>query len=366
MNGENTPVTDRSDEGEASAGRGFRRDERAVSVTLGYALTLAVATLLVTGLVFAVGSEVQTQRESAVTTEMEVVGYQLSSTLVSADKMAEATGTTGLVKLHRDLPGDVAGTPYTIEIIDAGGGSYDVRLTSTDPEEVVTVSVSLEHSLATGRLASGPVMVTFDSVTDELSVVQPGSDVFHETDGQVVMEAESLSGLRPGVGDESDHDWNAYDDGTASGGVAVTTSPNVSSGDGTTGHTGDSTTGPRLDYTVDFRTTGTYYVYVRMKAPSTASGESDSVHVGLDSQQPVTYGGDGLGEGVGSGGWHWAHGVTNDGTSDDHRTISVGSVGEHTVNLYMREDGTQVDKIVLTTTPPSEYEPSGTGPEESS
>lgn len=347
-------------------GRSTWLDERAVSATLGYALTLGVTTLLITGLIFAVGTEVENRRESAIDTEMEVVGNQLAASLTSADRLADAAGENGLVVLHRSFPTDVAGTPYTIEIIEQAPGDYDLRLTSTNPQQTVEVSVVMNNTLETGEIASGPLTIAYNTVTDTVEVHREDGREFDESGGQVVMEAESLTGLRSGLGPESDHRWYAFDDTSASGDVAVTTAPNVSSGDGTVGHTGDHQNGTRLDYTVDFETTGTYYVYVRMRASPTETGDSDSIHVGIDGKQPVTYGGDGLGEGVGSGSWTWAHGVTNDGTPDDYRAITVSSPGEHTINLYMREDGTQVDKIVLTkTTDPAADEPTGEGPEES-
>lgn len=338
-------------------------DERGTSTTLNYALTLGITTLLITGLIFTVGTEVESQRESAIRAEMEVIGNQLGASLESADRLGDASGTNGYVVLERTFPADVAGTPYNVEIVDQGGGNYDLRLTSSDPQETVVVTTKLNAPLETGTVGSGPMIITYDTVNDHLSVESGHERVFHEQGGKVVMEAESLTGLRSGRDAEADHRWYAFDDGTASGGVAVATAPNVSTGDGSRGHTGDNTNGTRLDYTVDFETTGTYYVYVRMRAPSDDPGNSDSIHVGLNGTQPVTYGGQGLGEDVGSGTWHWAHGVTSDGTADDYRKIEVTSPGRHTINLYMREDGTQVDKIVLTKGGEAD-EPSGTGPEE--
>lgn len=44
-------------------------------------------------------------------------------------------------------------------------------------------------------------------------------------------------------------------------------------------------------------------------------------------------------------------------------TINVATTGVHTVNLWMREDGTIVDKVVITSS--STYTPTGTGPAES-
>jgi hypothetical protein len=43
--------------------------------------------------------------------------------------------------------------------------------------------------------------------------------------------------------------------------------------------------------------------------------------------------------------------------------INVATAGLHTVNVWMREDGFVLDKIVLSTS--SNYAPSGNGPAES-
>jgi len=55
-------------------------------------------------------------------------------------------------------------------------------------------------------------------------------------------------------------------------------------------------------------------------------------------------------------GWHWSN-----STRDNARaTLSVPTSGLHALNLWMREDGLYIDKIVVTTDP--DYVPTGTGP----
>jgi hypothetical protein len=43
--------------------------------------------------------------------------------------------------------------------------------------------------------------------------------------------------------------------------------------------------------------------------------------------------------------------------------LEINSAGAHTINVWMREDGFRLDRIVLTTD--SKYKPSGNGPAES-
>ena len=106
------------------------------------------------------------------------------------------------------------------------------------------------------------------------------------------------------------------------------------------------TKSPRLDYAVEFSAPGTYYVWLRAFA---TLNRSNSVHIGLDGRAirrgknihvPVT------------GDYVWSGGPKV--------PIEVATAGRHTVNLWMREAGTVVDKLVITTDPA--YTPQGVGP----
>ncbi len=106
---------------------------------------------------------------------------------------------------------------------------------------------------------------------------------------------------------------------------------------------------PRLDYQVTFTSVGTHYVWVRGFG---ASGRANAIHVGLNGRMiasarnvaiPVT------------GTYAWNDGLVT--------TIKVDDTGVHTINIWMSEAGTIVDKLVLSTD--AGYVPSGTGPAES-
>ena len=109
---------------------------------------------------------------------------------------------------------------------------------------------------------------------------------------------------------------------------------------------------PRLDYEVNFTHSGTHYVWIRGIGQST---KDDSIHMGLDGQELSSS--DEISSLSTS--WTWSN-QTMDGPV---ATIQVTTPGTHTINLWMREDGTIIDKIVLTVNP--SYVPSGTGPTES-
>ena len=100
-----------------------------------------------------------------------------------------------------------------------------------------------------------------------------------------------------------------------------------------------NTTSPELQFTVNFATAGTHYVWVRAYA---TTNTDDSVHAGLDGatntaanitlvQSQYTN-------------WSWTTNVV----SGPAPTVS-GAVGLHTFSLWMREDGMRVDRVVLET-----------------
>lgn len=173
---------------------------------------------------------------------------------------------------------------------------------------------------------------------------------FAESNGMVVMEAENNTALFGGTGSADGLYWaevTSFSD--SSGGSAIQAQPNNGV------NVGDSTDGPQADFNVDFSTTGTYYVWVRLYG--LASGANDSLHAGLDGS-PATYGSYGLQETVHDGTWQWINEVGGSAV-----TVSIPSAGTYTVNVWMREDGVLYDKVLLTTD--SNYTPSAQGPAES-
>jgi hypothetical protein len=111
-------------------------------------------------------------------------------------------------------------------------------------------------------------------------------------------------------------------------------------------------TSPRLDYWVNFNQTGTHYVWVLMRG---ATKNDDSVHAGLDGAASPTS--DRIA--ATSKTFSWTR-TTLDGPP---ATVNVPTTGLHRVSIWMREDGTQVDKVLLTRSPM--LMPTGTGPAES-
>ncbi len=106
---------------------------------------------------------------------------------------------------------------------------------------------------------------------------------------------------------------------------------------------------PRLDYRINFTTAGNYYIWMRALG---ATSRDDSLHMGLDGTASPTS--------RNMSSFSQVLGWNNTLKGGDAAMIDVAAAGEHTVNIWMREDGVVIDKLVLTTN--SSYTPSGAGP----
>jgi len=204
-------------------------------------------------------------------------------------------------------------------------GTYVLRLTANDG----TTSVS-------------------DTVTVQVQSVSCDK-VFIESGGTVTFEAENYLTKSAGSGNLPAANWIQSTGKAGYSGVGAMGSTFLGN---SSLFSGDSTHGAALTYSVRFTSTGTYYAWVRILGPG---GAANSIHAGY-SGIPITYGLRGME--VNSSGWHWEEMAAGNRVS-----FNVTTPGDHVFNLWMREDGTYVDKVVLTKN--SGLTPTGIGPGQS-
>jgi len=114
---------------------------------------------------------------------------------------------------------------------------------------------------------------------------------------------------------------------------------------------------PKLDYRINFIHTGDYHVWIRAKG----NKNDNSVHVGINGKSIPSS--DMIEFPPSKSDYTWSK-----ATKDNHdASITILTSGIHTINVWMDEDGTIVDKILLTLD--AEYDPSnvngGKGPKSS-
>lgn len=136
------------------------RDERsrAVSTVLGYTLALAITSLAISGLVLASAGHVTESRSSTIRSQLQVVGQELATDLVAADRLVRS-GTTTSLTLTTSLPDRVTGDEYLLTTT----GDQPTTITLRAPGAGIEVSVALwiETSVAPARLNGGPVVISY-------------------------------------------------------------------------------------------------------------------------------------------------------------------------------------------------------------
>jgi hypothetical protein len=177
------------------------------------------------------------------------------------------------------------------------------------------------------------------TITDDDDATTGAFEQDSGSDGIVSMEAENFDAEVA----RSSRDWNEVTSPSGySGSGAMQALPN----EGAMIYENIETTAPEMTYKVNFVKTGQHYIWVRGDAEG--DGGSDSVHFGFNGSYVNTI------YFNHADGYTWYRGTLG----------TVPSTGVHVVYIYMREAGFVCDKIVLTVN--GSYEPTGTGPAESS
>ena len=171
----------------------------------------------------------------------------------------------------------------------------------------------------------------------------PPEKVFQQgVDGLLVIEAEHFSKKI----DRGDQAWTPQ---SVAGAVAMQALPDRNSPI----QNDYAPRSPELQYLVRFTRAGTYYVWIRGLGPDDAA---NSAHLGLDGAALP-----GLADlqFSASGKWAW----TKTKRDKSVAAFEIPSPGQHVLNLWMREDGTCIDRLVIT--PNEKFAPEREGPPES-
>ncbi|WP_424015305.1 DUF7266 family protein [Halorubrum xinjiangense] len=139
--------------------------DRAVSVTVGYVMTLAISTLLLSGLFVAGGSFVESERERAAQGELTVVGERLAADLGTVDRLVANTASRDELTVDRSLtlPDRVSGTGYRIRVT-AGetGGTIALESDGTDATVEIPFRTSEGVAVENATVDGGSLRIRWD------------------------------------------------------------------------------------------------------------------------------------------------------------------------------------------------------------
>lgn len=92
-------------------------EERAVSIAVTHALTLAITTVLISGLLIGAGNVLSAQEKQVAQSQFDEIGGDLTSQLNSLDRLNE-TGDNITVTVQPRYPNLVAGQTWNLRLID--------------------------------------------------------------------------------------------------------------------------------------------------------------------------------------------------------------------------------------------------------
>ena len=231
---------------------------------------------------------------------------------------------------------DAAITSYSWAFGDGSMGSGEFTSHTYAAPGLYTVTLTITDALGNS-----------DDQTQTVDVDDPNATgAFLEQDGLLVIEAENYE-------DNISRNGQSWTESTAFSGYEGTGSMAALPDNGNNYSTGYGSTSPYINLFADFTNTGTYYVWVRMRAVSSGN----TLHVGLNATE--TPSAEGL-ESNNFSDWEWVRTRKSDGGS---ATLSIDNPGQQNITVFFREDGTHIDRLVMTTDP--NFVPTGGGPAES-
>ncbi len=217
---------------------------------------------------------------------------------------------------------DLGSDPLESVDVRSGNGSVVSSLTTLGQQIVNDINAN-QRSLGQVELSGDPF------------VQNPGfGDI-------IAMEAEHFHTRQA----RSGHNWDSVTESHNSAGEALRAQPNS----GANFNDDYVNTSPHLGYRINVRTPGRYYVWVRAKA---SNSSNDSLHVGLNGAAEPN----GFRVSNFESYWSWSSTLMGSG---DRAYVDIGSAGENVFDVWMREDGIIIDKIILTSS--AQFEPEGQG-----
>ena len=136
-----------------------------MSVTVGYVLTLAISTLLLSGLFIAGGSFVDTERERAAQGELSVVGERLAADLMTVDRLAGTAENRTELTVERPvrLPDRVSGAGYRISVTTTGTtGTVTLESDRADATVEVPFRARSDTEIRNATLSGGDLRIRWE------------------------------------------------------------------------------------------------------------------------------------------------------------------------------------------------------------
>lgn len=148
--------------------------DRGVSFTVGYVLTIAIAVVLITGVVFSVGQVVADQRSETIRSGAAVVGDQTAAAVMEVDRLVQDGGGQTNVSIALRLPDRLAGQPYIVALRGNDTSAFVVVRTE-DPSVSVTTPLTNRTRLESTTVTGGDIRVVHRASEGRVTLTGDGS-----------------------------------------------------------------------------------------------------------------------------------------------------------------------------------------------
>lgn len=203
---------------------------------------------------------------------------------------------------------------------------------------MVEDGVKFDEILITSWSSLNPKTLDVHSLEPQLLACDAGNEVtLINATGEHLVQAENYSSCLFGEGNSIGHRWETLQSGNASGGYYVHALPDILV------HMKGDEYGPVLSYDLFFESNGTYYAWLLMRGNSYGN---DTVGLawgdGPEFEELVisSHAWDSAGQ------WEW-----EPASSREPLAINMPEAGLSTLFIIMREDGVEVDAILITDDP---------------
>lgn len=158
---------------------GPTNDDRAVSIAVTHVLTIGVTTVLVALLLTSSAGMLEMETDRSADQSLETIGERIAGEVSNVDTIAAETDEN--VSITAEHPRTVAGSGYTVELLDSEGCSDGplvtnetdcLYLTSSGSAVEEYVPVKLDESVENSSAASGLIEIRYDG--DDLSIRSGG------------------------------------------------------------------------------------------------------------------------------------------------------------------------------------------------
>jgi hypothetical protein len=139
--------------------------DRAVSITVTYAIALVITTVVVATLLTAASGFLTGQREEVVRDGFRNVGHTLAGDLETADRLNRSMEPSASIQIDTRLPSTIGGRDYNVVVRNRtprttdGPTAYQIRLHTREPRIVHTVGFNASSHVDTSAVDGGAVRI---------------------------------------------------------------------------------------------------------------------------------------------------------------------------------------------------------------